>query len=104
MKKLPACLVETTLRLISDPWTLLIIRELKEGTKRFGELKKNLHPITQKVLTQNLKQMETRGLVIREVFPEIPPRVKYTFTDLSFKFQPTVDLMWVTWLSSKSMN
>lgn len=94
MKKLPACLVETTLRLISDQWTLLIIRELKEGTKRFGELKKNLHPITQKVLTQNLKQMETRGLVIREVFPETPPRVEYTFTDFGFKFQPIVNLMW----------
>lgn len=94
MKKLPACPVETTLKLISDQWTLLIIRELKSGTKRFGELKKALHPITQKVLTQNLKQMENRGLITREVFPEVPLRVEYTLTDLGFKFQPIVDLMW----------
>lgn len=94
MKKLPACPVETTLKLIGDQWTLLIIRELKSGTKRFGELKKALHPITQKVLTQNLKQMENRGLITREVFPEVPPRVEYTLTDLGFKFQPIIDLMW----------
>ncbi len=94
MKKLPACPVETTLRLIGDQWTILIIRELMTGTKRFGELKKNLNPITQKVLTQNLRLMVTRGLITREVYPEVPPRVEYTLTKLGYEFQPIVELMW----------
>lgn len=94
MKKLPACPVETTLRLIGDQWTILIIRDLMTGTKRFGELKKSLSPITQKVLTQNLRLMETRGLITREVYPEVPPRVEYPLTKLGYEFQPIIKLMW----------
>ena len=74
----PLCPVETTLMLIGDKWKVLIIRDLRDGTKRFGELKKSLTGISQKVLTANLRDMEGNGLLTREVFPEVPPRVEYT--------------------------
>ena len=78
-KELPACPVETTLSLISDRWKVLIIRDLLDGTKRFGQLKKSIGAISQKVLTANLRAMEEDGLLIRTVYPEVPPRVEYTF-------------------------
>ena len=80
-KTLPACPVETTLMLISDRWKVLIIRDLLDGTKRFGELKKSIGSISQKVLTSNLREMEADGLVNRRVYAEVPPRVEYTLTD-----------------------
>ena len=67
-KELPACPVETTLMLISNRWNVLILRDLMEGTKRFGELKKSLGDISQKVLTANLRAMEENGLLIRTVY------------------------------------
>ena len=73
--ELPACPVETTLMLIGDKWKVLILRDLMSGTKRFGELKKSVSGISQKVLTSNLRDMEENGLLSREVFPEVPPRV-----------------------------
>lgn len=76
-RELPACPVETTLTLISDRWKALILRDLFTGTKRFGELKKSLAGISQKVLTANLREMETDGLLMRTVYPEVPPRVEY---------------------------
>ena len=75
-KTLPACPVETTLMLISDRWKVLILRDLMEGTMRFGELKKSIGSISQKVLTSNLRSMEESGLLTRKVFPEVPPRVE----------------------------
>ena len=80
-KTLPACPVETTLTLISDKWKVLIIRDLLPGTKRFGELKKSIGNVSQKVLTSQLRQMEESGLLIRTVFPEVPPRVEYTLSE-----------------------
>ena len=77
-KKLPACPVETTLTLISSKWKILILRDLMPGTKRFGELKKSIGGVSQKVLTAQLREMETDGLVRRTVYPEVPPRVEYT--------------------------
>lgn len=91
--KLPPCPVETTLTLIGDKWTVLIIRDLREGTKRFGELKKSLTGISQKVLTANLRSMEENGLLTREVFPEVPPRVEYTLTELGCSMFPILDAM-----------
>lgn len=91
--KLPLCPVETTLTLIGDKWTVLIIRDLREGTKRFGELKKSLPGISQKVLTANLRSMEENGLLTREVFPEVPPRVEYTLTELGCSMFPILDAM-----------
>lgn len=92
-KELPACPVETTLMLISDRWKVLIIRDLLDGTKRFGELKKSVGNISQKVLTSNLRSMEEDGLLTREVFPEVPPRVEYTLTETGYSLKPILDSM-----------
>ena len=81
-KELPACPVETTLTLIGDKWKVLILRDLLPGTKRFGELKKSIGHVSQKVLTAQLRDMEQSRLVHREVFAEVPPRVEYSLTDL----------------------
>lgn len=91
---LPACPVETTLTLISDKWKVLILRDLMPGTKRFGELKKSIGHVSQKVLTSQLRQMEQSGLVSRKVYAEVPPRVEYTLTDLGYSLQPIMDAMW----------
>ncbi len=92
--ELPACPVETTLTLISDKWKVLILRDLLSGTKRFGELKKSVGNVSQKVLTAQLRQMEGSGLLIRTVYPEVPPRVEYTLTDLGYSLKPVLDAMW----------
>ena len=73
--ELPACPVETTLMLIGDKWKVLILRELMSGTKRFGQLKKAIGHVTQKVLTAQLRDMEGKGLLTRKVYAEVPPRV-----------------------------
>ena len=91
---LPACPVETTLTLISDKWKVLILRDLMPGTKRFGELKKSIGHVSQKVLTSQLRQMEQSGLVSRKVYAEVPPRVEYTLTDLGYSLRPIMDAMW----------
>lgn len=96
MKELPACPVETTLILISDRWKVLIIRDLLGGTKRFGELKKSIGNISQKVLTANLRSMEEAGLLTRKVYAEVPPRVEYTLTETGYSLQPVLDAM-VVW-------
>lgn len=95
-KTLPACPVETTLMLISDRWKVLIVRDLMDGTKRFGELKKSIGQITQKVLTANLRSMESCGLVTRMVYAEVPPRVEYTLTETGYSLKPILDAM-VDW-------
>ena len=92
-RDLPACPVETTLTLISDKWKVLILRDLMPGTKRFGELRKSIGTVTQKVLTAQLRQMEECGLVIRTVYPEVPPRVENTLTDLGRSLDPVLDAM-----------
>ena len=93
---LPACPVETTLTLISDKWKVLILRDLMPGTKRFGELKKSIGHVSQKVLTSQLRQMEESGLLTRKVYAEVQPRVEYTLTDLGCSLKPIMDAMW-TW-------
>ena len=89
----PACPVETTLTLISDKWKVLILRDLMPGTKRFGELKKSIGTVTQRVLTAQLRQMEASGLLTRTVYAEVPPRVEYTLTDLGRSLRPVLDAM-----------
>lgn len=93
-KELPACPVETTLTLISDKWKVLVLRDLMPGTKRFGELKKSVGNVSQKVLTAQLRQMEDSGLLIRTVYPEVPPRVEYTLTEVGYSLKPILDAMW----------
>lgn len=93
MNDLPACPVEVTLKLMGDKWKILIIRDLLTGTKRFGELKKSIGSITQKVLTSNLRAMEESGLLTRKVYAEVPPRVEYTLTETGYSLKPILDSM-----------
>lgn len=94
MKEFPKCPVETTLLLISDKWKVLIIRDLLPGKKRFGELKKSIGTISQKVLTSNLRAMEESGLISRKVYPEVPPKVEYSLTELGYSLKPILDAMY----------
>lgn len=98
-RELPACPVETTLLMISDKWKVLILRDLLNGTMRFGELCRSVGNISQKVLTANLRQMERDGLVHREVYPEVPPRVEYSLTETGESLRPIIEAMkdWGTW-------
>ena len=84
---------ELTLSLIGDKWKLQILESLAEGTKRFGELKKSLGNITQKVLTSNLRIMEEKGLLVRNVYAQIPPRVEYTLTSVGESLEPIINAM-----------
>jgi DNA-binding HxlR family transcriptional regulator len=93
LKDLPKCPVETTLALIGEKWKILIIRDLLNGTKRFGELKKACSGISQKVLTTNLRSMEQDGLVIRKEFKQAPPRVEYTLSDVGYSLAGVLNAM-----------
>lgn len=93
VKELPACPVETTLSLIGDKWKVLILRDLLSDTKRFGELKKSIGSVSQKVLTAQLRAMEESGLLTRTVYAEVPPRVEYTLTELGESLQPILTAM-----------
>ena len=90
---LPDCPIELTARLVGDKWKLLILRELMSETKRFGELKKGLGTISQKVLTSQLRDMEANGLIIRTVYAEVPPRVEYSLTGIGQSLKPVLDAM-----------
>ena len=92
---LPACPVETTLMLIGDKWKVLILRDLLPGKKRFGELKKSVGSVSQKVLTAQLRAMEESGLIHREVYAEVPPHVEYSLTELGMSLKPILDSMLV---------
>lgn len=92
-KELPLCPVETTVGLISTKWKILILRELLTGTKRFGELRKGIDGISQKVLTQDLRSMEEDGIIIRHAYPEVPPRVEYSLSDLGNTLKPIISSM-----------
>ncbi len=95
LEDLPTCPVETTLSLIGNKWQVLILRDLSmKGTMRFKELQRSIGKISQKVLTSNLRAMEGAGIVRREVFAEVPPRVEYSLTELGTTLQPILDAMW----------
>jgi len=95
LEDLPACPVETTLSLIGNKWQVLILRDLVlNGTMRFKELQRSIGKISQKVLTSNLRTMEDAGLVHREVFPEVPPRVEYSLTETGKTLKPVLDALW----------
>lgn len=98
-EELPDCPVATTVQLIGNKWKLLIIRNLETSSQRFGELKNGIPGISQKVLTDNLRALEQDGLVDREVFPEIPPKVVYSLSEIGLKMKPILDAMkeWGEW-------
>lgn len=92
-KPLPCCPVETMLLLIGDKWKVMILRDLMTGTKRFGALRRSIPAISQKMLTQQLRAMEADGLVHREVYAEVPPRVEYSLTETGESLRPVLDAM-----------
>lgn len=87
------CPVELTLSLLSNKWKALVMRDLLDGRKRFSQLQKSVTGISQKVLTANLRSMEQDGLLTREVFPEVPPRVEYELTELGYSLKGIIDAM-----------
>mgnify|MGYP002748028919 CR=1 FL=1 len=102
--QLPACPVETTLTLIGDKWKVLILRDLMPGTKRFGELRKSVGDVSQKVLAAQLRDMEKSGLVHREVYAEVPPRVEYTLTETGESLKPVLGAMFDWGMDYKQKN
>ena len=92
-KDMPDCPIETTLTLISNRWKVLILWDLLDGVKRFGELKKLLGGVSQKVLTANLRQMEEAGLLTRTAYAEVPPRVEYALTETGRSLRSVLEAM-----------
>ena len=92
-EEMPACPVATTVALIGSKWKLLIIRNLRVRPWRFNELKKDLEGISQKVLTDSLRSLEEDGIIIRTVYPEVPPRVEYALSDLGESMRPIINSM-----------
>ncbi len=93
MTDMPENLVEMALKAMGDRWKVMIIQELMDGTKRFGEIKRELGNITQKVLTSNLRALEEKGILIRTVYAQIPPHVEYTLTSLGYSLKPVLESM-----------
>lgn len=98
-EELPECDVAATVQIIGNKWKLLIIRNLLIRPWRFNELRKSLDGVSQKVLTDNLRQLEADGIISRTVFPEVPPRVEYSLTELGQSLKPILDAMehWGEW-------
>lgn len=92
-EELPECPVATTLQLIGNKWKLLILRNLRMRPWRFNELQKSLNGISQKVLTESLRSMETDGIVVRTVYAEVPPKVEYSLSELGKTMNPILDAM-----------
>ena len=93
-EELPACPVSTTVQLIGSKWKLLILRNLMVRPWRFNELRRDLEGISQKVLTDSLRALEEDKIITRTVYPEVPPRVEYTLTDLGYSLKPILDALW----------
>lgn len=92
-EELPACPVATTVQIIGSKWKLLIIRNLLARPWRFNELKNDLDGISQKVLSDSLRSMEDDGIIVRNVYPEVPPKVEYSLTELGESMRPILDAM-----------
>ncbi|MGM0216433.1 winged helix-turn-helix transcriptional regulator [Enterococcus sp. AZ109] len=92
-EELPFCPVATTVDLIGNKWKILIMRELLKGTQRFNAIHKSVEGISQKVLTENLRKMEKDGIVIRKAYPEVPPRVEYSLSEIGESLRPIIDSM-----------
>ena len=92
-EEMPACPVATTVALIGSKWKLLIIRNLRVSPWRFNELRNDLEGISQKVLTDSLRSLESDGIITRTVYPEVPPRVEYSLSELGESMRPIIDSM-----------
>ena len=95
-EEMPACPVATTVALIGSKWKLLILRNLLSRPWRFNELKRDLEGVSQKVLTDSLRSLEEDGIIVRTVYPEVPPRVEYSLSELGESMRPILDAM-VSW-------
>ncbi|MBQ9327121.1 MAG: helix-turn-helix transcriptional regulator [Solobacterium sp.] len=92
-EELPECPVATTVSLVGSKWKLLIIRNLLQRPWRFNELRRDLEGISQKVLTESLRSMESDGIITRTVYPEVPPRVEYALSDIGESMRPVINAM-----------
>lgn len=92
-EELPECDVATTVQIIGNKWKLLIMRNLLSRPWRFNELRKSLEGVSQKVLTDSLRQLEADGIITRTVYPEVPPRVEYSLTELGESMRPILSAM-----------
>lgn len=92
-KKEVSCPVETTLKIISGRWKVMVIHELLQGTRRFNEIVRALRGISHRTLTQQLKELEQHGIITRKVHAEIPPKVEYTLTELGKSMEPVLMAM-----------
>ena len=92
-EELPECDVATTVQIIGNKWKLLIMRNLLSRPWRFNELRKSLEGVSQKVLTDCLRQLEADGIITRTVYPEVPPRVEYSLTELGESMRPILSAM-----------
>lgn len=105
MRKLyTTCPVEYTASMIANKWKILILRDLITGTKRYNELTKSVVGISAKVLTENLRELESDGIIERKVYPEVPPKVEYYLTDKGNDLRPIIDLMKEYGLKYKGSN
>lgn len=92
-EELPACPVATTIMLIGNKWKVFILQRLLVRTWRFNELQKNIDGISQRVLTDNLREMEAHGIIVRTVYPEVPVRVEYSLSELGETMRPIIAAM-----------
>ncbi|MBO99149.1 MAG: transcriptional regulator [Chloroflexi bacterium] len=99
----PNCSVYDVMNIIGGKWKIDIIYHLGEGTLRFGELKKSLIPITQQMLSKQLKELENDGIIKRKVYSVIPPKVEYSLTDTGNSLNPVIEsiLEWASYYSNK---
>lgn len=88
-----SCPVEYTASIISNKWKVLILRDLIDGTKRYNELNRSVVGISAKVLMQNLRDLEKDGIVLRKVYPVVPPKVEYSLTEKGKELKGILDLM-----------
>ena len=103
-EELPACPVATTVQMVGSKWKLLILRNLLARPWRFNELRKNLEGISQKVLTDSLRSMEEDGIITRTVYPEVPPRVEYSLSELGESMCPIIKAMEQWGIDYKAQN
>ncbi|QWF80758.1 winged helix-turn-helix transcriptional regulator [Amycolatopsis sp. CA-230715] len=87
------CTVEAALEVIGGKWKLVILRHLLDGTKRFGELDRALNGVTPRMLTRQLRELEADGLVLRTVYPQVPPKVEYSVTELGESLRTITSLL-----------
>ncbi|MGB0835847.1 MAG: winged helix-turn-helix transcriptional regulator [Psychrobium sp.] len=88
-----SCPMTSVMNIIGGKWKVIILFHLRGSVLRFGELRKKIPKITQKMLTQQLRELESDGLVTRKVYPEVPPRVEYESTVLSDELRPILDML-----------